>query len=101
MGMGTPPPPTKKDLRNSQKAGRVPGGHAPRKGQCGREGSAALQTRRGVILNGAQEEPGTENSLPAYEPPCRGEPIRGTRVVESIGRGASQKVWLQHKLGGR
>lgn len=67
-GREPPPPPTKKDLRNSQKAGRVPRGHAPWKGQCGREGSAALQTRRGVILNGAQEEPGTENSLPAYEP---------------------------------
>ena len=73
-------PHTKKDLRNSQKAGRVPGGHAPRKGQCEREGSAALQTPRGVILSGAQKETGTENSLLAYEPPCRGEPIRGTRV---------------------
>lgn len=75
-----PPPPPKKDLRNSQNAGRVPGGHAPWKGQCGREESAALQTPRGVILNKAQEEGGTEHSLPASGALCRGEPIRGTRV---------------------
>ena len=73
-------PPPKKDLGNSQKVGRVPGSHAPQKGQWEREGFAALQTPRGVILNGAQEEGRTKHSLPASEALCRGEPIRGPRV---------------------
>lgn len=80
-GDGTPTPPTKKDLRNSQKAGgsleATPLGRA----SVGERGLQPCKHAGGHSQWGSGRA-GTENSLPAYEP------LMGSPSKEEPGCGA-------------